>query len=62
MGHGVGRGWVMRCGRSRSWSGRGVGHRSPAPGIDDLLKKRSLNCGGVGHKNKNFGPGSVQLW
>ena len=42
---------------------KGVGHRSPALRTDNLLKKRSPNCGGggVGHKNKNFGPGSVQL-
>ena len=38
-----------------------VGHRSPAPGTDEFLKKGRQTAEGVGHKNKNFGPGSVQL-
>ena len=60
MGHGS-RG---REGVGGSWGGRGIGHRSPALGTDFFRrskKKVAKLRRGVGHKNKNFGPGSVQL-
>ena len=42
------------------------GDRSSVPGAGDRfflegLKKGRQTAEGVGHKNKNFGPGSVQL-
>jgi len=52
-----GRGWVMRWGGSRS-SVPGAGDRFFLEG----LKKGRQTAEGVSHKNKNFGPGSVQLW